>query len=120
MSLPNDIINKIKQERIELVNNMIQERNKIRNLIYTNLLDSLINNHRSARKVIDIPKLEHQSYCNFESCFHTKQFIDIKNEIDISYNIPHNYIENNKNLEIEYDFSKNNNSITIKPIKKLR
>jgi hypothetical protein len=107
-TLPDDIVQKIHNNRMIRINNIEQEKNKNCENIYSSIIDTIIQNPISGSKVVDILKKE-SKYYNFSECINTKRFKDIKKRLDVDLFTLSGTTTTNEfeNVKFEYNFNEN-------------
>jgi hypothetical protein len=121
-TLPDDIVQKIYNNRMIRKNNIEQEKNKNCENIYSSIIDTIIQNPISGSNVVDILKKENKYY-NFSECIKTERFKYIKKRLDVDLYILSGKTLTNEfeNVKFEYNFNENDyiwlSNVTKKEIK---
>jgi hypothetical protein len=108
ITLSEEVIKKINNNRMVRINNIEQEQNKICDKIYSSIIESIIENPISGKKVVNIPKMEVNNMYYLPECINHKRFENVKKQINVDfYSLQGlSFIHPFENLKFEYDFNK--------------
>jgi hypothetical protein len=107
-TIPDEIVKEINNNRMVRKNNIEQEQNKICDKIYSSMIESIIENPISGKKVVNIPKMEFNNMYYLPECINHKRFEKVKKQLNIDlYSLGGNtYLHPFENIKFEYDFNK--------------